>query len=271
MMRHFTALTLVFCAGAVSAQTRIEVSDLTALPPAEVVVLGEIHDNPTHHENQAEAVSVIGPAAVVYEMLTPAQAEAFDPALLDDAEALEAALGWADSGWPDFEMYYPIFAAAPGAAVYGANVPREDLRAAFDAGAAAAFGAEAERYGLTRPLPEDQQATREAAQLSAHCDALPAELLPGMVAAQRVRDAALARAVVQAVDAHGTPVVVITGNGHARRDWAVPHKLGLAAPDLDVLSVGQLEDAPASGDWPPYDLFLVTAPAAREDPCAAFR
>ncbi len=62
-------------------------------------------------------------------------------------------------------------------------------------GAAAVFGAAAARFGLDAPLPEDEQAAREAEQAEAHCGALPAEMLPGMVEAQRLRDAALARAV----------------------------------------------------------------------------
>ena len=78
-----------------------------------------------------------------------------------------------------------------------------------------------------------------------------------------------ARAVVQAMDATGGPVAVITGNGHARKDWGVPAVLAVAAPDLSVLSLGQFEAAPEGAA--PYDLHLVTAPADRDDPCEAFR
>lgn len=106
-------------------------------------------------------------------------------------------------------------------------------------------------------------------QAEAHCDALPETMLPGMVLAQRVRDAALARAALRALDDTGGPVLVFTGNGHARTDWAMPAKLARAAPDVSVLSVGQLEAAP--DDSPPYDLWVVTPEAERPDPCDAFR
>jgi uncharacterized iron-regulated protein len=132
------------------------------------------------------------------------------------------------------------------------------------------FGAEAGGYGLDQPLPAEEQAARELEQAEAHCDALPEELLPGMVAAQRLRDAGLARAVVEAMSATGGPVAVITGNGHARRDWGLEVYLSHAAPELSVLSVGQLETPPEEDD-PPFDLWLVTEPAEREDPCAVFR
>ena len=49
---------------------------LAAAPAAaqDVVILGEIHDNPAHHEVQAERVADIQPRALVFEMLTPEQA-----------------------------------------------------------------------------------------------------------------------------------------------------------------------------------------------------
>ena len=59
----------------------------------------------------------IAPTALVFEMLTPDQASRITPELVADEAALGEALNWAGSGWPDFTMYYPIFAAAPEAAV----------------------------------------------------------------------------------------------------------------------------------------------------------
>ena len=208
---------------------------LAAAPAAaqDVVILGEVHDNPAHHAEQAERVARLQPRALVFEMLTEAQAARVTPDLIADAEAMEAALDWSESGWPDFAMYHPIFAAAPEAEIFGAHVPREAARDVFEAGLAESFDGDAARYGLTEPLPPEEQAAREAGQMAAHCDALPEDILPGMVAVQRLRDAVLARAVVQAMEATGGPVAVITGNGHARRDHGVPATLARVAPDLD--------------------------------------
>lgn len=235
----------------------------------DVVVLGEVHDNPAHHALQAQRVVTLQPKAIVFEMLTPEQAKKVTPELRGDEAALAAALDWAESGWPDFAMYYPIFAAAPEAVIYGAQVPRDKARAVFETGLAASFGEDAARYGLDRPLPGEEQKAREALQMSAHCDALPAEILPGMVEIQRLRDGALARAVVEALGEPGGPVVVITGNGHARRDWGMPSLLSFAQGDLEILVVGQTEDdRPLEGEFDE----VISAPAAeRADPCAAFK
>lgn len=239
------------------------------LAKADVVILGELHDNIFHHANQVRAVAAIEPRALVFEMLTPEQAARITPALRGNPVALERALGWDASGWPDFTMYYPIFAAASEAVVHGGALPRDTVRRAMIEGAAPVFGEGAARYGLADQLPPAEQAAREADQQAAHCGALPEAALPGMVAAQRLRDAALARAVIAALGDSGGPVVLITGTGHARDDRGVPQALALAAPDLRVVSVGQYEVDP--GPSAPHDFWLVTDAVPRPDPCAAFR
>ncbi|SLN31993.1 hypothetical protein ROG8370_01285 [Roseovarius gaetbuli] len=242
-----------------------------ALPLAaqDVYVLGEVHDNPAHHAVQAERVAEIRPSAIVFEMLTAAQARKVVPELRGDQAALAEALEWGESGWPDFALYYPIFAAAPEAAIYGAQVPREEARAVFEEGLAASFGADAVRYGLDRPLPATEQTEREALQMAAHCDALPVDILPGMVDIQRLRDTALARAVLNALDETGGPVAVITGNGHARRDWGVPAVLSAARDGLGIAVLGQTEDgAPLEGG---FDEVISAEAVDRPDPCAAFK
>lgn len=243
-------------------------ADLGSLPPAEVVLLGEVHDNPHHHAAQAQALAAIRPAAVVWEMLTPDQAARL-PRDLSDAAAVAEAVDWAGSGWPDFAMYHPLFLAAPEALHIGAGVPRERARRVFSEPLAEVFGPLADRFGLDRDLPQTEQAAREAEMQAAHCDALPDHLLPGMVAAQRLRDAELARLALAALADAGPPVAIITGNGHARTDWGVPALIRAQLPGARVLSVGMLEAEPEAP--PPFDLWLVTPPAEREDPCAAFR
>ncbi len=272
-MTLFPLRTGPLLAGLFLAQTavaeEISLADLAQLS-ADVVILGEVHDNPAHHVNQATAVAALAPAALVFEMIEPDEALRATPAARRNATALSEALGWEGSGWPDFAFYFPIFVAAPDATVFGGDLPRDQVRLAVSDGAAEVFGSGAGVFGLDAPLDPEEQATREAGQQAAHCGALPDEILPGMVEAQRLRDAALARAVVAAMaETDGGPVAVITGNGHARTDWGLPRMLARALPEASVLSVGQLEGPPDTP--PPHDVWLVTAPAPREDPCAVFR
>lgn len=233
---------------------------------ADVVVLGEAHDNPHHHARQAEIVAEVQPKALVFEMLTEAQALAHIPGA--DADTLAAAFDWENSGWPDFAMYYPIFAAAADARVFGAGVPRAAARQAMTEGLAFAFGIGAGAYGLTTPLDADEQAAREALQMRAHCDALPEDILPAMVDIQRLRDAQLAKMALRAFELTGGPVVVITGNGHARTDWGMPVYLKRADPDLSIIALGQGEDGIAPSGT--FDVIEYTNGLEREDPCTAF-
>lgn len=232
---------------------------------AQVVVLGEQHDNPDHHRRQAEWVAALQPSALVFEMLTPDQAARADVDWTTQAD-LDAAIGWTGSNWPSFDMYFPIFAAAPDAVVYGAGVPREALRGQLET--PLAENPLASEFGLDTSLDAEVQGARQALQAAAHCGALPDEVLPVMVDAQRLRDAALADVALRALKATGGPVAVITGNGHARMDWGMPALMAFAAPEVRIFALGQGENGNAA-----EGVFALTldAPAPeRGDPCAAF-
>lgn len=266
-LRAISLLLALSLAGAAAAR-EIGPDTLDRLPEVDVFFLGEVHDNPTHHANQARAVRAIEPAAIVFEMLEEAHVASL-PADRSDARAMAEATEWEARGWPDFAMYHPIFTAAPEARIYAGDPGRLAVRRSLREGAAAVFGAGADRFGLTTSLPEAQQASREADLMTAHCDALPAEALPGMVQAQRLRDAALARAALAALDETGGPVVVITGVEHARTDFGAPALLRQARPGVTVLSVAQLERIPVGRA--PHHLWLLTEGVpSRGDPCAVF-
>ena len=231
----------------------------------DIHVLGEVHDNPLHHIEQANQIAAIGPSAIVFEMLTPDQAALVNANDRNDPN-LGTFIGWEEAGWPDFAIYAPIFEASD-APVYGAALPRDTVIAAITSSAAEVFGEGADRYGLNT-MSDDLRAAMEAEQAEAHCDALTVEMLPGMVEAQRLRDAHFARVTLTAYDETGGPVVLITGNGHARIDRAVPAYITRVRPDLTVHALGILE---IPDDDAPFDTVIVTAPAERDDPCVAFR
>lgn len=236
---------------------------------ADIAVLGEVHDNAAHHREQARIVAAMDPAALVFEMLTPQQVQAADGVDRRDTAALAAAFDWANSGWPDFAMYAPIFEAAPDAYLYGAGVPRDVARAAFTGGITNSFGDMAAVYGLTTELPPQQMQARLELQYQAHCQAIPHEKLAPMVALQRLRDAHLARAALQALMDTGGPVAVITGNGHARSDWGATALIRAVDPVVHVVALGQSEAGvrPDGG----FDLIIDSVAVERGDPCDVFR
>ena len=239
---------------------------------ADIVVLGEVHDNPEHHQVQAEVVAALAPAALVFEMI-PQEREAEVNELRAAGAgraALAEALDWAESGWPDFAFYAEIMEAAPEAQVFGAGQPSADVSRAALEGAAGVFGPDASIYGLDLQLDPAEEAFREAEQAEAHCDALPPEVLPGMVEAQRFRDAGLADATLWArTITGGGQVAVITGSGHADKVRGMPAMIALAEPEASVVSLGQFE----TGAAPPedYDAVLLAPAPSRADPCLALK
>lgn len=258
--------------------TRIDAPALAArLDAADIVILGEVHDNAAHHRAQAWAIGRLRPAGLAFEMI-PRASEAGIRALLAEGGTpaeIGPAIGWERIGWPDWALYRPLFDSWRAQVYTGGALPMQALRDASAAGAAAAATDRRFAPVLATPLDAEAQAAAEDEMVAAHCDKLPRDAAPGMVEVQRLRDASFASAALRARAASGGQTVLVTGNGHARTDRGVPFYLGAVAPELRVASLGLLETdatAPALGDYGalPYDYVWFTAPAERPDPCAAF-
>jgi uncharacterized iron-regulated protein len=249
---------------------------VAALAGADVVVLGEVHDNPVHHARQARLVRALAPAGIAFEMVPAGSEEGIRVFRAQGGRPAEIgpAIGWERMGWPDWELYAPIFEAAPAAYVAGGGPAHAKVREAARAGAAAAWGAGAAAAGLDRPIDAALRRELEDEMIAAHCDRLPRKAAAAMVEAQRFKDAHLAEAVLRARRQGGGLVVLITGNGHARSDRGVPAYLARLAPGLKVVSVGMIErpagaESAAEARGLPYDYVWFSAPHRRGDPCAA--
>ncbi len=232
---------------------------LRAMKAAEIVILGERHDNPIHHRTQAEIVALLAPKGLAFEMIKRA----------DEDAANAGRTGWENETWSIWDDYRQIIEAAPDAKIAGGGLSRDTLRSSVKLGAAVAWGDKGRRYRLLDQLPMDVTRDMIEEQRIAHCDGLPKHMLPGMVEAQQLRDAAFADAALRLVEAGHIPTVLITGNGHARTDRGSPLYLRRAAPDVSVISVGIIE----SGDKvsaAPFDYTIYTEPFDRGDPCADF-
>lgn len=261
------------------------------LAAADFVLLGEQHDNPDQHRLQAWVVERLAARgrrpALAVEMLTTAQQAALDRHLAarpNDASGIGAAVGWAESGWPAWPDYAPIFAAALAAdmPIRAANLPRETLRRVVAEGLEATLGAERVAALALKPgLPPELARRLEAEIVESHCDQLPESMIRPMAAAQQVRDAVMAEAMVKAATLPGRDgSVLIAGNGHARLDRGVPYVLGRMAPARSVASLGLFEvaaGAEAPDDYAarfdgalPFDVVWFTPLADPTDPCESF-
>lgn len=261
---------------------------LTRLGAARFILLGERHDHPEHHTLQASIVRGVTAAgrrpAVAFEMLGADQTAALTAHLQAsprDAAGLGDAVGWSRSGWPSWRLYEPIAEAAltAGVPIVAANLPTGIARAVARGDLSVLEPALVRAHGLDRPAAPATQTAMEAEMRDSHCGHLPEAALPGMVTAQRARDAAMAERLLAA---GGDGAVLIAGAGHVRTDRGVPSYLAVRAPGADVASLAFVEVATgrtAPADYAerygvtrlPFDYVWFTIRADEEDHCARFR
>jgi len=268
---------LAACAGA-PAQAPVPRASVDALTQAmmrqPIVLLGEVHDNAAQHALRVQALRRLlergARPAIALEQFDREQQGAVDRVRGEPGDTasrvtrlIEVAGG---RGW-QWDLYRPYLALAleQDLPIVAANLSRplamrvaqEGLGAVFDASQRGALGLDA----IPQPVLEAQE--REIEQ--GHCGRVPREALPAMAQAQIARDATLAQAIEPYFD---RGVVLLTGNGHARRDIGVVRHLS-AADRARTITIGLLEDdEKAAAEAADFDVALLTPVQPRPDPCA---
>jgi uncharacterized iron-regulated protein len=264
-------------------------------PTRPFLLLGEVHDNPLHHQLRADGLRqwlVSGrPAVVLFEQMERSRNGAIR-AVLDRAYAQPTSAdaaqitAWADElaaagglspeawGWP---LHRPIVEACLAARVpmAGANLAVSEVRAVIRGGLAAAPADVRALIERDTTWSADLQATLERLIDEGHCKALPAARWPAMALAQRVRDACMALALREAARGRCPRSAPPGGvqRPNVRRDLGVPQALqavGIAGDQIHA--VAYLEQ----GSTDPretvlYDQIIHTRRQERPDPCEAFR
>lgn len=249
------------------------------VPEVQIVYLGESHDNPYHHLDQARVLEAVlaGGArpALAFEMLTQDQQPAVDEAMRENADpaAVAKRVGWVERGWPNFEMYRPLFDLARryGLPVVAIDLDQQAVRRIAKDGLGVLPADE--RSSLASRLAPDADRERGIAHdiEAAHCGLLPAAAVPGMVDAWHARNVSMARRILQALE-RSPQVVVIVGRGHQAPgglvDQAEAMRPGTRQLVVDLVEAGTEEPGrPAPGNhivWP-------RPPVERPDPCAPLR
>ena len=232
---------------------------IAALVSADFILLGETHDNPDHHLLQAEIVSAVAGAGrrpmIAFEMFDMTQQQALAEHLKtspEDSAGIAEAVGWRKSGWPDWQLYRPIAAAAlhAGLEIRPANMSRAQARGLAQHGLEGAEPDFIAGLGLDVALPAEQQENVRQEIDDAHCGYAPAEMIDAMAFAQFARDAHMARTLNSGAKEDGA--ILIAGAGHTRNDRAVPFHLRRMAPGRSILSLAFLEVSEGAPSPPAY-------------------
>jgi uncharacterized iron-regulated protein len=243
-----------------------------------IVLLGEIHDNVDQHEVRAQAVALLLEAglrpALAFEQFDRQRQSDIDRVLReapsDDVDRVGQLIALGGHGW-NWKLYRPFLELAVKyqLPIVAANLSRADAMQVSKEGFGAVFDpAEQRRLGLD-PLPADLLRIQQQAVDEGHCHQMAEQMLPALARAQIARDAAMAQAIRPYLQ---RGVILLTGNGHVRRDVGVPHFLPAQQQDR-VVSIALIErDTPA--DAVPagaYDAMFRTPVQARADPCQSLR
>ena len=285
--RHQMTHPLVGVCWSVAAGEKVGCEEVrAAVRRARLLLLGEQHDNPDHHRLQAEllreAVAIGRRPALVLEMVEPGVGEKALAACRSapghgcTTRVLRRELDWDSGGWPDWQLYRPVFRVAieRDLVLAGAGVRRGEARALVG---------EVERLLDARSAAELRTEIIES-----HCGYAPEHAVDAMVLVQQARDARMADTLAawagrDSALRDGTVsdgAVLLAGLGHTRLDRGVAWHLddaeraGLVAVALVEVSAG-LDRAP---DYAtnfdgrlPFDFLWFTPRTDDRDPCERFK
>ncbi|MGH1417491.1 MAG: ChaN family lipoprotein [Hyphomicrobiaceae bacterium] len=276
----------------------------TAIAKARFSLLGEVHDNPDHHLWQAWGIRNISKLrgarivegapqieVVAMEMVRADQIPTLDKFYGRNAQvprprgakAFGRMLKWNKSGWSDYKIYQPIVEAALADqfVLVPASPSREESRSVSKKGIAALRPDDAKALALTTAFGAKTISAMEEELREGHCGLLPEKAISPMRRVQRFRDAIMADALMNVSAEKGG--ILIAGNGHIRRDRAVPWYLQArgVAPET-IVSVAHIEVKKGNNDpsWylprdedgkPAVDFAVFTPAPKREDMCEKMR
>jgi uncharacterized iron-regulated protein len=150
-----------------------------------------------------------------------------------------------------------MLAVRAGVPVLGANLPREQMRAAMDK-------RELDLLLKGPALKAQQQRIRIG-----HCEQLPENQITPMTRIQIARDISMAQTVAGA-SVRGKTVLLLAGASHVDRVLGVPQHL---RPELKAIAIGMVADpAQEASEMPArFDALWPALPAPEVDHCADFK
>jgi len=269
---HLLATEIIF---EYETKNQVNVRDLIAtIHEADIVLLGEVHDNLFQHRARADLISKIQNKefAIVSEHLVSGSEIAYSGSLLEDLETIGFnKKAWS---WPTHEVLYKKFEEF-NLPVFGGDLSKKDINNIYE-------GRELSQSDTLTPIIKrsalDSQSKDKLLNdlVVGHCGVVEEGLLSFMYKVQRYRDASMAY-----IASKVAPAIVIAGNGHVRRDYGVPQILKKMNPDSNIISIAFLETDKLSEMTDNLikklfkdadtDYIWLTETVSRVDPCEKFR
>jgi len=229
------------------------------------LLLGERHDNTDHHRLQAWVISQVAKyrdVVVGFEMLDEPDKEPLKS--VERFEQFADAVNWSKSGWPEFEIYAPLFEA-----VYRSKSP-----------VLAVHPSRKRLMGIARSVnkqPVDTWGTISQKGLDnlvdditkSHCGYADKNMVVMMSAAQRFKDHWMVKELME--QSGSKPFVLVAGNGHVRKDYGVPNHLSSESISIGFVEVYKEYDHPQDYDAARFDYIWFTPRVDNLDPCEKYK
>ena len=258
---------------------------INALAQKRFVLLGEKHDNATHHQYQADLLQALSHRrpVVAWEMITLDESKALADYLASkdrNAAGLGKAITWEKRGWFSWQLYLPIaeVALAANLAFVPAGISRKAIWSVFN------HTSKSEATpSLPSKLPPQARSALAKTITVSHCGHANQRMIDMMITLQEMRDDFMAKQLVGKEPGHAL-AVLIAGSGHSRQDRGAPYHLRHThhIPANQILSIGMVEVAEDSlrpddyvdyqpGGPPPFDYLWFAERVDNEDPCEKFK
>ena len=244
---------------------------LNKLMEADIILIGETHDHPQHHQIQAELIKKLKPQTVAFEMLNTDQQQALDQLETKPPSDWDNWLAWSQRGWPDFELYQPVFEAAirVKAKLLAAH-PHPSVLAPLKIGAELPSKLK-EQLKLDAPLPDEQEAIMEEEIKVAHCGHASPPIVEAMIKAQRLKDSWMANQLLQSTGKR----VLIVGRGHIHPQRGIPWAIKQLDPDsslkVAIISLAEQVSKDIDDSTVFKHLHLKVKAHRHDDPCERFK
>ena len=241
---------------------------------AHVTILGELHDNPYHHELRANLLRQLPKRSVtvIAEHLSAKKTVQWNLNLEEDLK--NAGFDLKAWQWP---LHRPLFNAIAELQLplLGGNLPPSAGKEIFAHQDANLPPTIRQMLQLAK-LSENAENTLFQAIQDGHCNLFPKASLPKMSLVQRARDAYMALELIE-----HQPAILLSGNGHAWKDIGVPQIIKANQPTMQLISVLLIE-SPDFKDLSALqevlsslkhkaDYVWFTPVSQRADPCAALQ
>lgn len=254
---------------------------------SDYILLGETHDNISHHQGQIwvinELLNAKKKVGIAFEMISRSQAESADLNTFTNSDELIKHLETEETGWQYPVYYKEIFDAVINSkyAIYPANISRDSLMSVLRKGGQPVPD-EIQKLLDANPLSEKPKETLKEEIIKSHCGVANEGMVAAMTNGQRIRDAVMAEILLSTKASSGNAMVLIAGSGHIRNDRAVPMFLKNEDKNSKTVSIAWLEvDNEAKtveqymDHWKdreiPFDFAWFTPQVDRPDPCEEMR